>query len=78
MKARERGDGRVYRRPGKRFWMLDYWAPGAGRHAGHTVRVRESSGTEDEEKAAASAEEVEAARSAKSTGGFVETPSSGG
>jgi hypothetical protein len=41
-----KGEGRIYQRPGRPVWMLDYY----GEVNGRRVRLRESSGTTDEEK----------------------------
>lgn len=66
-----KGQGRVYRRPGRRIWMLDYWGPENGR----LVRVRESSGTEDEAAARRLLRScIAAAIVAKKTGASIETP----
>ncbi len=42
-----KGEGRVYRLPRRQTWMIDYY----GEVNGKRVRLRESSGTEDESTA---------------------------
>ena len=66
-----KGEGRIYQRPGRPVWMLDYY----GEINGRCVRLRESSGTTDEEKARALLRErVESAHVAAKSGATVETP----
>lgn len=66
----ERGAGRVYRLPGRLTWMLDYY----GEVNGKRVRLRESSGTEDEDKARKLLRSrVEGAHVAEKSGETVET-----
>jgi integrase len=65
-----KGEGRIYQRPGRPVWMLDYY----GEIGGKRVRLRESSGTTDREKARSLLRSrVESAHVAAKVGAEVET-----
>jgi integrase len=67
-----KGQGRVYRLPGRKMWMLDYWAPASD---GRLIRVRESSETDDERIARGKLrDKVAAVRTAKKRDEGVELP----
>ena len=66
------GDGRIYRAPGRKVWMMQFYAPSP---CGKMVRVKESSGTSDAVAANHKLRDrLAAVRVARKTGGAVELP----
>ena len=71
-KFRNRGDGELYRAPGRNVWMMRFYAPGPD---GKMVQVKETTGTTDEKAARNKLKDrLAAVRLARKSGGTVELP----
>lgn len=69
---KKRGEGELYRAPGRKVWMMRYYAPGPD---GKMMQVKESSGTADEGAARNKLKDrVAAVRLARKGGAAVELP----
>jgi integrase len=69
---KKRGEGELIRNPGRRVWMMRYYAPGPD---GKMIQVKETTGTADEKAARKKLKsKIAVIRVARDTGGTVELP----
>jgi integrase len=69
---KSRGEGELIRNPGRRVWMMRFYAPGPD---GKMIQVKETTGTADERAARNKLKDrLAAVRLARKTGGTVELP----